>query len=126
MKKSALKVLSFTIAILFVVMMMPMQRVSAATTTNGKFYYEVSGSNATITGMVDTNTSGFLEIPDTINDGTSTYEVTTIGDNAFDRCTRLTGVTIPDSVTSIGNYAFSVASGSPRSPQGPPGVVNKL
>ena len=76
MKKSGFKLLTFTIAILFVVLIVPIQRVSAATTMDGKFYYEVSGCNATITGLVDKNTSGTLEIPDTINDGASTYAVT--------------------------------------------------
>jgi Flp pilus assembly protein protease CpaA len=33
--------------------------------------------------------------------------VTSIGDNAFTHCSGLTSVTIPKSVTSIGNYAFS-------------------
>ena len=37
--------------------------------------------------------------------------VTTIGDNAFDGCTGLTSITIPNSVTSIGEYAFSSCSG---------------
>ena len=41
------------------------------------------------------------------NDGS----VTSIGDNAFDRCSGLTSVTIPDSVTSIGTQAFRWCSG---------------
>ena len=40
-----------------------------------------------------------------------TYEipdsVKSIGNWAFDRCSGLTSITIPDSVTSIGNYAFA-------------------
>ena len=40
----------------------------------------------------------------TIPDG-----VTTIGDYAFQNCYNLTSVTIPDGVTTIGDYAFSTA-----------------
>ena len=36
--------------------------------------------------------------------------VTSIGSYAFCRCSRLTSVTIPNSVTSIGNYAFNGCS----------------
>ena len=37
--------------------------------------------------------------------------VTSIGDSAFEYCTRLTSITIPDSVTSIGDWAFDGCTG---------------
>ncbi|NLZ88365.1 MAG: leucine-rich repeat domain-containing protein, partial [Clostridiales bacterium] len=43
-----------------------------------------------------------LSIPSTL-DG---YTVTSIGDWAFSYCDSLTSVTIPDSVTNIGGWAF--------------------
>ena len=39
------------------------------------------------------------------------YPVTGIADSTFSGCTKLTSVTIPDSVTWIGSYAFSQCSG---------------
>lgn len=36
--------------------------------------------------------------------------VTSVGNYAFDRCTGLTSITIPNSVTSIGNWAFELCT----------------
>ena len=52
--------------------------------------------------------SGNITIPDTVIDPASqlSYFVTVIETNAFRECSSLISVTIPQGVTSIGNYAF--------------------
>ena len=56
--------------------------------------------------------SGDIEIPRKVTHYSKTYTVTSIGQNAFYKnCESLTSVTIPNSVTSIGAYAFSGCSG---------------
>ena len=56
---------------------------------------------------IPTDTSGDLIIPASVND----YRVVEIGRWAFSRCTGLTSVTIPSSVTAIGYCAFSGCTG---------------
>ena len=52
-------------------------------------------------------TSDYADIPASVTDENGqTYPVTFIGDHAFDEAT-ITGVTIPDSVTSLGEYSFA-------------------
>lgn len=70
--------------------------------TSGSFEYSVlDDGTASITKYID-NGSKTVDIPSTI-DG---YEVTKIGDGAFQVCTSLKSVTIPNSVTNIGGGAF--------------------
>ena len=94
-------------------------------------WYKITSDSVTITGC-DNNASGELVIPDTIkgkpvttigkmaffrtgNSSSLTSitipdSVTSIGDEAFKLCTGLTSITIPDSVTSIGDEAFSLCT----------------
>ena len=70
----------------------------------GNFTYTVSGGTVTITGYTLCSTNaGDVIIPSTING----LPVIGIGDFAFDGCSSLTSVAIPDSVTIIGHLAFN-------------------
>ena len=64
------------------------------------FLYKVKDGKATITGYIGNATQ--INIPQTING----YNVTTIGNHAFDECGSLTGIKISEGITSIGAYAF--------------------
>ena len=66
---------------------------------HAQFNYTVTNQTVTITGYTGTN--GVVAIPSTING----LPVTSIGDNAFGN-SGLTNITIPNSVTSIGDEAF--------------------
>ena len=54
--------------------------------------------------------TGFVTIPESVTYNGTTYSVTSIGYQAFCYCSGLTSVTIPNSVTSIGDAAFSGCS----------------
>src|ERR1041384_2837828 len=91
-----------------------------------QFTFTTNNGTITITGY--TGTGGVVVIPSTINGLPVTsigYEafqdssitgvtipnsVTNIGEAAFSYCYSLTDFTIPDSVTSIGDFAFSGSS----------------
>lgn len=66
------------------------------------WFYVISDGKATVTGS-DPVAAGDLTIPSSLGG----CPVTDIGQSAFSACTGLTSVTIPDSVTNIGTWAFS-------------------
>ena len=56
---------------------------------------------------IDKETSGKVSVPSSVtgSDGNS-YSVTAIGISAFQRCYGITSIDIPQTIVSIGNYAF--------------------
>ena len=79
--------------------------------------YSVNSDNKTVTvaGYPSGNEpTGDLTIPESVTFGGISYPVTEIDANAFDGCSGLTSVTIPNAVTSIGGYAFRDCSGLTR------------
>ena len=85
---------------------------SGTYTANGLTWkYTLNGSDATITGVVET-TSTDLNIPSAIVIGSNSYPVKTIGKDAFKLHTGLKGqLTLPNGLVTIGEAAFYQCEG---------------
>lgn len=75
-------------------------------TDNTNHYVEVVAPNwSDWSGF--TQPTGSIALPQTVNNGGTDYTITAVGNQAFQGCSGLTGITFPSTLTSIGNYAFS-------------------
>ena len=91
--------------------MMLSQIVSAERFEVNGIYYSTSGNNAAVVQADGSNIySGDVVIPSTVNYNGNTYNVTSVSSDAFLKCSNLTSVIIPESVTSIGYGPSLVAA----------------
>ncbi len=99
---------------LFLLTLLPLVASAAGEVEVDGIYYYFNNSGETKTAEVRANPNkytGDITIPATVTYNEVTYDVTSIGSQAFKECVGLTSVTIPNSVTSIGTYAFNGCSG---------------
>lgn len=80
---------------------------------NGKIYYNFieKGKIAEVIQNPNNKYKGNIIIPEKVTHDGVEYTVTKIADNAFQDCSGLTSITIPNSITSIGYCAFGGCSG---------------
>lgn len=97
-----IKTSALVLTVILLVQFIPLNfKVNAVTTDNG-LEYSITNKKVTITKCPE-NYEGALTIPSKIN-GCS---VTAIADFAFANCYNLTSVVIPDTIKTMGQYAFN-------------------
>ena len=79
--------------------------VSSGSTLVTDLNYTLSGSDATVTGPTSYGVTT-VTIPSTITFESTVYNVTSIDTSAFNFCSSLASITIPNSVLTIGNNVF--------------------
>ena len=92
----------------------------------GIFYNITSSANKTVVvtykgssySQYSNEYTGSVVIPESITYNDITYSVISIGERAFYGCSGLTSIVIPNSVTNIGEYAFSGTAWYNNQPNG--------
>ena len=99
--KRILRSASLILAVIFLVCGSSTLVCAEESITEGGITYAVSGGEAAVVGC-EQNVEGALAIPSVIE----SYPVTAIRDRAFSDRTLISSVAIPESVVTIGEYAF--------------------
>lgn len=114
MKKQSLLLL---LAMLFIGQAAFAYDFSAVAPSGQTLYYNIVDGAAQVTSQNESSPYysdypiGSLIIPSFVTHGDTTYQVTSIGINAFRNCSDMTSVTIPNTITSIGDNAFNNCNG---------------
>ena len=75
-------------------------------TVNGLYFNLDANTKTAEVTKGDYKQSGVVNIPETITIGSTTYTVTSIGDEAFEKCNTLSMAALPTTIKRIGKYAF--------------------
>ena len=105
-----MKKIVFTIMLLAIVTVARAFSFSQAAPTGQTLYFDIMSGNTVKVVNPDWDNYmmpiGGLTLPATVEHGGVTYSLTTIGREAFDGCTGLTRITVPEGVTVIEGFAF--------------------
>ena len=86
--------------------MLPIVAIADAVEVDGIFYNLIAKGNVAVVAPSPNGYKDKVVIPNVVTYENVAYNVKTIGDNAFQGCSSLTSVIIPESITTIGNNAF--------------------
>ena len=96
---------------LFIMALLPLMASAYDVQVDGIYYNLITTAKLAEVTSGDTKYTGNVTIPESFTyDNGVTYSVTSIGNRAFQDCSGLTSVTIPNSVASIGYIAFNGCS----------------
>ena len=95
---------------LFLLMLMPIMAFADAIEINGLYYNLITKDNVAELTSNPSKYTGNVVIPEIVSYNGVDYNVKSIGEKAFQHCTGLTSVSIPNSVTVIDEYAFGWCS----------------
>ena len=94
------------LSFLFALMLSTLMASAYDAQVDGIYYTLITKAKQAEVTSGDTKYTGNVTIPKSFTYNGVTYSVTSIGSGTFYGCSGLTSVTIPNSVTSIGKYAF--------------------